>query len=136
MGSDPAGGERPCSSPILLFDADCGFCTRSAGWLHRPLFRAAVDTIPFQHADLEALGLREEDCERLLHAVLPDGRITAGAGAVAAALKVSRAPWPLIGSLLLLPGARQLAEIAYHAVARNRHNLPGGTAACSLPSGS
>lgn len=117
---------------IVLFDADCGFCTRSATCLHSLMFRAAVDTVALQSSDLEALGLRRDECERLMHAVLPDGRITAGGGAVAAALQASRFPWPVIGWLMLLPGLRQLTEIVYQAVARNRHRLPGGTDACAL----
>ena len=59
----------------------------------------------------------------------------AGPDAIAALLRTSHRAWRLIGRLLQLPPVRALAWPGYRWVARNRHRLPGGTAACALPRG-
>ena len=42
---------------LLLYDADCGFCTRSAAWLKGRLPHLRIE--PLQRADLDALGVDE-----------------------------------------------------------------------------
>lgn len=111
----------------LLYDADCGFCTRTATWLGRWL-RVA----PLQASDLDALGVDVARAERELPAVLPSGEVRYGAAAFAAALLSG--PWFLrpFGRLLDAPGVRGVAGRVYRRVAANRHRLPGGTGACQL----
>jgi predicted DCC family thiol-disulfide oxidoreductase YuxK len=41
--------------------------------------------------------------------------------------------WRLAGTVLAVPPVRALAWPVYRWVARHRHQLPGGTAACELP---
>src|SRR5690606_40728861 len=52
--------------PVLVYDGDCGFCTSSARFIERHVpVRAAF--VPYQHADLDALGVT---AERARHEVL------------------------------------------------------------------
>ncbi|MEO7069639.1 MAG: DUF393 domain-containing protein [Nostocoides sp.] len=123
-------------TPVLVFDGDCGFCTTSAGFLRRRVAGsgASFTVVPWQRADLPALGLTEEDCRAAVRWVGSDGRPYAGADAIAAVLRAGRMPWRPVGLALQLPGLRNLAEVAYRWVAAHRYQLPGGTPACRLPS--
>lgn len=109
----------------IVFDADCGFCTRTAHW---------VDTRPvaWQSLDLDAVGATREQADNFA-GWLVDGRIRAlGAPAIAAALR-ARGGWTRpVGRLVDLPGVRRPAAVVYRAVAAHRHRLPGGTEACRL----
>jgi predicted DCC family thiol-disulfide oxidoreductase YuxK len=115
-------------SGTLLFDGDCGFCTTAAGLAARIAPDATV--VPYQRADLAALGVRTEDAATSLQWVTTDRRVYAGAAAAARLLVGAGRAWKLLGRLLLLPGIRTIAELLYRLVAANRHRLPGGTPAC------
>jgi predicted DCC family thiol-disulfide oxidoreductase YuxK len=43
-------------------------------------------------------------------------------------------PWRITGGVLRAPGVRALAASVYRRVAANRYRMPGGTAACQIPS--
>lgn len=109
----------------VVYDADCGFCTRSAHWIDRA-------PVSWQSLDLDAVGATPEQA-RHFAGFLADGRIVAlGAPAIAAAMR-ARGGWTRpLGRLLTLPVLGQLAALVYPVIARNRHRLPGGTAACKL----
>ncbi|MBT0768993.1 DUF393 domain-containing protein [Kineosporia sp. J2-2] len=119
-------------SPVLVFDGDCGICTRLAGvvtgYLRPP---AAVE--PWQRLDLSAYGLTAEACTEALQYVDADGTVYAAELAVARLLRASRLWARPAGRLIELPGLRQVSGLLYRWVARNRHRLPGGTAACVMP---
>jgi predicted DCC family thiol-disulfide oxidoreductase YuxK len=109
----------------IVYDADCGFCTRSARWVDdRP--------VAWQSLDLAAVGATRDQADQFV-GWLEDGRISAlGAPAIAAALR-ARGGWTRpLGRLIDLPGVRRLAARTYPVVARHRHRLPGGTAACRI----
>ncbi|GAB3281483.1 hypothetical protein GCM10027456_74780 [Kineosporia babensis] len=116
----------------MIFDGDCGICTKLAGvitsYLKPP---AAVE--PWQRLDLAAYGLGVEACVEALQYVDADGKVYAAELAIAQLLKASR-PWARpAGYVIALPGVRSVAGVIYRWVARNRHRLPGGTAACAMP---
>ncbi|WP_285240044.1 DUF393 domain-containing protein [Pseudarthrobacter sp. MEB009] len=115
----------------LIYDADCGFCTRSAKWLARG---GQVNIKPWQGIrDLDALGLTEEMVETAAYWA-DSGSIRAGAeAAIAQALIAKGSGWPLLGKVILLPGVRFIASRVYKVIAKNRHAMPGGTDACRLP---
>lgn len=115
---------------LVLFDADCGFCTRAAGRLAR---WTAATVAPLHAHDLEALGVDAGRADREMPAVLASDEVVYGADAVAAALASGRVWARAAGTAMRLPGVRTLARATYAAVARNRHRLPGGTGACRLP---
>lgn len=120
--------------PLVLYDADCGFCTASVRAAQGRWVRADIDATAFQSADLVVHRLTVDKCAEALHCVEPDGRVTVGADAVATVLLASRNPWPFVGHLLRLPGVRSVAAWGYAVVARNRHRLPGATDACATES--
>ncbi len=117
--------------PILVYDGDCGFCTRSVRLVAR--LPAAVSYQPWQATDLTALGVDAVRARREMVLVDVDGRARGGAAAAAALLRHCRGAWPVLGSLLAAPGLRAVAAWVYHRVAVNRYRLPGATPACQLP---
>lgn len=116
----------------LIYDADCGFCTRSARWLSRG---GDVTIQPWQGIpDLKAIGLSEEMVETAAYWA-DGGEVLAGAEkAIAYALIAKGSGWQLAGRLILLPVVHFFASRTYKVIAKNRHAMPGGTDACRLPS--
>jgi predicted DCC family thiol-disulfide oxidoreductase YuxK len=117
--------------PVLLFDGDCGFCTTCANWMRHHIRRLDT-TIPYQRADLDALGVTAAQCEQALQWVAADGAVHSGELAVAHVLIDAGKGWAVIGRAIRLPGIRQISGVGYRWIARNRQRLPGGTPACSL----
>lgn len=122
-------------SSVLLYDGDCGVCT-----LLSRLVTTAVRSAPddfrvsaYQDVDLDAVGLSAEECDRALQWVSANGRISSGQDAVAKVLLAGRLAFKPLGAIILVPGMNAVAGVAYRWVALNRHRLPGGTPACSLP---
>ncbi|MFC7328947.1 thiol-disulfide oxidoreductase DCC family protein [Marinactinospora rubrisoli] len=117
--------------PTLLYDGDCGFCTRSVRVALR--LPVAVTPLPWQAADLAALGVDAARARGQVLFIEPSGRVHGGAMAVAALLRRSRGLWPVAGAVLALPVVRTVAAAVYRTVSANRHRLPGATPACRLP---
>jgi predicted DCC family thiol-disulfide oxidoreductase YuxK len=114
----------------LIFDGECGFCTRSARFV-RALDRAQrVTVVPFQKRGVpEAVGLTRAECERAAWAVAPDGPRGAGAAAVNLAFAVALGTrLPLF--IYQLPLVHQLEDWLYQWVATHRHWLPGERPYC------
>ena len=130
-GNDPVDRRWP-AVPLVLYDADCGFCAASVRAAQGRWLSARIDATPFQAADLSVHRLSVDKCAEALHCVEPDGRVTVGSDAVATVLAASRNPWPVVGRLLRLRGVRGVAGWAYRLVARNRHRLPGATVSCEM----
>jgi predicted DCC family thiol-disulfide oxidoreductase YuxK len=118
--------------PTFVYDGDCAFCTSCARFIERWIPTDAA-VVPWQFADLDALGLTVAECEEAVQWVA-DGAVAAGPDAIALLLGGGRRrAWRMVGRLLVLRPVRALAWPAYRWVARNRHRLPGGTAACAVP---
>jgi predicted DCC family thiol-disulfide oxidoreductase YuxK len=127
---------------MFVYDGDCAFCTSCAEFIgrhglgHRVHQRRPgqqVTVLPWQFADLDALGLTVAQAEHAVQWVGADGHRAAGPDAIAELLLASRPAWRALGWLLLRRPVRVLTWPVYRWVARNRHRLPGGTAACALP---
>jgi predicted DCC family thiol-disulfide oxidoreductase YuxK len=116
----------------LVYDGDCAFCTSSIRVLGRLRLLAGA-VIAWQHADLAALGLSQEQCEAEVQWVADDGTISSGHEAFARLLLDNALPWHPLGRLLLVPPFSWLAARVYDFLAANRYRLPGGTPACALP---
>ena len=121
----------PPTSPLLVFDGDCGICTRLAAFTRRRV-APGVRVEPWQGLDLAALGLTEQQCQEALQWVDRTG-IRSAQDAVAAVLLAGHPWWWPAGAVLRVPGVHALAGVTYRWVARHRHQLPGGTPACALP---
>jgi predicted DCC family thiol-disulfide oxidoreductase YuxK len=115
----------------VLYDGDCRFCTRSAHGIQRRFGRERVALKNFQEpAALEPYpSVTRDAAMKKMHVVLPDGRIFAGAAAVARIVASVRfIGW--LAYVYYVPGIRQLADLAYSLVARYRYKLFGRTEAC------
>jgi predicted DCC family thiol-disulfide oxidoreductase YuxK len=112
-------------APYFVWDGQCGFCGKWAGWLERRV-RPGVPLIAFQDLDDLALaGLTEDDVQQASWWIPVQGSPRPGADGIAAALKAG-APWwtRIAGTLLAFPGIRSVARVAYGRIAANRHRLP------------
>lgn len=114
---------------MFLYDGDCGFCTACVRVLERWVPTSA-EVIPWQRADLAALGVDVAAAEAAVQWVGRDCSIASGPSAIARFLVDSSSGWRPVGRLLDLPPVSRLAWPVYRLVARNRHRLPGSTAAC------
>ncbi|MGI8308309.1 MULTISPECIES: thiol-disulfide oxidoreductase DCC family protein [Saccharopolyspora] len=117
--------------PVLIYDGDCGFCTRSVRLAERLPVRIRIQA--WQEADLAAMRTTADRARHEVLWVATSGRVFGGAAAVAELLKECRAPWPVLGWGMSAPVLRLLADRAYRWVAANRFRLPGATPACQLP---
>ena len=122
----------PVRRPVLLYDGDCGFCTRSAQ-VARRILPGDCTVASWQETDLAALGATAARAQREVIWVPRSGPVSGGARAIGRALLAAGLPWALLGIPLLVPPSSWLAGGVYRVVAANRMRLPGGTAACAVP---
>lgn len=115
----------------LIFDGNCGFCTRCRDLLGRLDRKARVRTLPFQQPGVaEEAGATREELGRSVCWLGADGARYWGAEAANAALSAALGNrLPL--RLYRVPGVRQLQNAVYRWVADHRHRLPGTTPWCS-----
>jgi predicted DCC family thiol-disulfide oxidoreductase YuxK len=112
----------------LLFDGDCGFCTRTVQWALDHA-RAPFAAVPFQATDPTRYGITIADARRSVWWIEGDRRLH-GEQAVAAVLRACGAPWSDVGRAMRTPPLRWVAALGYRAVARLRQRLPGTRPAC------
>jgi len=116
---------------VLVFDGDCAFCSSSVRAL-RALLPATPEAVPFQRADLDALGLTRQDATERVWFVT-DRHQYGGHLALAWILRHQPTAWQrVLGWLAQVPPWSWAAAWGYELIARNRHRLPGGTPACRL----
>ena len=120
------------ATPLLVFDGDCAFCTTWVRRLEKALGRFP-EAQPWQWADLEELDLSRDDVTHYVW-LLVGARRFRGHEAFAALLQMQRqGSLRFVGRLLVTPPFSWVASLAYSLIARFRHRLPGGTAACAMP---
>ncbi|MGH2954245.1 MAG: DCC1-like thiol-disulfide oxidoreductase family protein, partial [Solirubrobacterales bacterium] len=96
----------------ILYDADCGFCRWSLGWVLRWDRRRELVPVALQDSEADELlgGMEVERRMASWHLVAADGRVTSAGAALAPLLRLlpgGRAP------AALAAGAPGLAERAY-----------------------
>lgn len=116
----------------MIFDGDCGFCSRCARFVSRRLPTSA-EVKPWQRIDLAAYGVTPQQTQHELVWVAADGRISGGAQAIARLLLDCGGLWAVPGALLRVPPFRWIGHWLYRLVANNRYRMPGSTEACRLP---
>ncbi|MBO0872790.1 MAG: DUF393 domain-containing protein [Pseudonocardia sp.] len=116
-------------SPLLVFDGECGFCTRTLGWLRLADRRRLIETAPYQRPGVpESIGASREQCAASVQWRGADGTRVEGAAAISAALAVALdATWP-VG---LYRHTSRLQARLYEWVSANRYRLPGVTPWCT-----
>jgi predicted DCC family thiol-disulfide oxidoreductase YuxK len=116
----------------MVFDGDCAFCSSSVRAMER-FIKRRPRIVAWQFTDVAELGLTSAQCEEALQWVHEDGRIESAHMAVSRALMFGGKGWWLLGAVIRIPGISWLSGVVYRWIARNRHRMPGGTPACSLP---
>lgn len=122
---------------VFLYDGDCSFCTTCAQFIERRIPTRA-EVVAWQHTDLERLGVTQSQAEDAVQWIVLDGTgsaspAKAGPEAIARLLVDAGTYWRPLGWILDFAPVRWAAWPVYRLIARNRHRLPGGTPACSLP---
>jgi predicted DCC family thiol-disulfide oxidoreductase YuxK len=119
----------------MLFDGDCGICTRSAEIAGRMDQRFIIE--PYQaypEDELKKFGITYAKCAKNLQVISERGRVHAGAFAVNYFLW-RQFPWSLLVILIYaVPVLLLLEVIGYRLVERNRYRLSQwfGLKACRI----
>ncbi len=127
MAIDPGSDQ-----PVFVYDGDCSFCTTCAQFIERRIPTGAR-VVAWQLTDLDALGVTQAEAEAAVVWVAAGQPTAAGPEAIARLLVDAGSYWRVLGRVLGLRPVLWAAWPVYRLIARNRHRLPGGTAACSLP---
>jgi predicted DCC family thiol-disulfide oxidoreductase YuxK len=122
---------KPRLNAVVVYDGDCAFCLRSVRWAERKL-RRQPRYAAWQDVDLDSLGLTARECHDAVQWVDYRGK-EAGARAVGRLLQAQGGLWRLVAWPPFLWPFSAVADALYRWVSRNRHRLPGGTAACEVP---
>jgi predicted DCC family thiol-disulfide oxidoreductase YuxK len=105
----------------LVYDGECAFCTRLAGWVQRRDGRGRVLLRANQEPGLvESLGLTRGEVARAAWAVDESGRRFEGAAAINRVLRALGGAWWLLGSLYLVAPFRWVEDRYYGRVAKRR----------------
>lgn len=123
---------KPSRNGLLVFDGDCAFCSTWVERLRHALPRFPEAT-PYQWADLDALGLSQDDVRHYAWYLTPAHQYGGHLAFSALLRSQPRLPLRFAGQLLATPPFSWAAAVGYHLIARYRHLLPGGTPACALP---
>jgi predicted DCC family thiol-disulfide oxidoreductase YuxK len=117
-------------SGTLIFDGECGFCTRSRNLLARLDRHHRVSTVPFQERGVaERAGVSRERLAEAVYWMDEAGGRYWGAEAANAAVCAALGNGLLL-RIYRLPGMRTLQDAVYRWVAANRHRFPGTTPWC------
>jgi predicted DCC family thiol-disulfide oxidoreductase YuxK len=120
----------------LVFDGDCGMCTRSVRLLRRLDRTGRVEVLAAQVEGVrERTGLTVAETEAAAWTVSERGDRVGGARAIALAIAVARgASWPLLP--WRVPGLPWVLDRVYRFVAEHRAWFPGETPWCEQHAGS
>ncbi|NQY57374.1 MAG: DUF393 domain-containing protein [Ilumatobacteraceae bacterium] len=124
-------------SAVLLFDGNCGMCTRSARALVWLADASALDTdgervdiVPSQRPGVLArTGVTGEQAAKSVWTVADDATVAGGPAAIALAVAIGRRQrWPMWP--FAVPGVEWVLDRLYALIAANRGKFPGETPWC------
>jgi predicted DCC family thiol-disulfide oxidoreductase YuxK len=131
LASEYTDGKGRHARGWLFFDAECGFCTRFAGWLAPILSRRGFAVAPMQDPRVGALlGVTCGELLRELRFVVDDGHQYGGADAL---LALAQEIWwarPFVW-IAGIPGMINFLHAGYRWVAEQRNCA--AAASCSAP---
>jgi len=117
---------------VVVYDADCGVCQASVGWVKK---RDRKGVFYFIGNDAERLpaGVTREETEHTM--VVLDGERKTVRGEGVARILRELPGWSLMGAALRAPGIMQIANWGYDRFARNRHRVSAvlGMRVCAVP---
>jgi predicted DCC family thiol-disulfide oxidoreductase YuxK len=119
------------TTPLFLFDADCGICQQGTDRI-RETIAPPAEIVGYQSVDLDALGVSEKAVEEGPVLVRSDGTHVVGPRAMAELLASARSPYRQAGRVMLLPGVRQVLGAVGPVMYRNKHRLPGASDSCRV----
>lgn len=115
----------------LIYDGDCGFCTKSARWISAR--SKSLEIVRWQSIrDLSVLGLSIQDVQTRAYFVRGNEVVAAGPIAIAESLRLCSRPWTYLGTFIKLPLVSSASQLVYRIIARNRHKMPGSTESCEI----
>ncbi|MFT8394958.1 thiol-disulfide oxidoreductase DCC family protein [Propionibacterium sp.] len=118
------------SAVDLVFDGQCGFCTRCVMWIARRDRHSRVRLHPAQRAGVQdRFGLTEADIRSTVWA-FRSGRRSSGAAAISLVLDAALGV-RVCSAVHRLPGVHQVQEKVYQWVANHRYLLPGAAPWCN-----
>lgn len=119
------------TTPLFLFDADCGICQSGTDRIRRTI-APPVEIVGYQSVDLDALGVSEADVEEGPVLVRSDGTHVVGPAAMAELLGAARSPYRQAGRTMQLPVIRHVLGAVGPVMYRNKHRLPGASDSCRV----
>ena len=117
---------------MLIYDGDCGFCSRTAAWIRRRLPLGYEVRASQRIEDLDAFELTRREVHEAAYWIDPDGQQHRAHLAIVRALESSGG---ILGSLATIGRVwpfEPVAERLYFLIARNRHRFPGATDHCRI----
>ena len=122
---------------LLLFDGDCGVCSKLAEWAARRDGGRHFRVEPyfeFSEEQLSPYGLTWADCTRAVQLITARGKVIEGAFAVNHFLWTLGPFKPLVATLYLLFPLLGVEMLGYAIVAQNRHRISAalGMNACKV----
>ena len=120
----------------VLFDGSCRLCTTSTGGLRRLSRPGSVRFLDFNAPGvIDAFpGVTNKACRAGVQVIAPDGRVFAGAEAIARLLATRPLLSPL-AAIYFIPGLRWVWDRVYALIARNRHRILGRVATATSEEG-
>jgi len=103
--------------PRLVYDDDCGFCTRSARWVAR---RADVDLVGFSDLTPDQRARLPDDWRECAHLLTDDAVYSCGEAMEQAFALTGAAPRKLVRVARRIPGHETVRDHGYRIVADHR----------------
>lgn len=103
--------------PLLVYDDDCGVCTRAAVWL---VERDGIDLIGYSEVGEDLVERLPKDWRRCAHLVTDDGVYSCGDAMERAFLRTDHWATGPVGIARSVPGYPRLREFGYRVFADNR----------------
>src|SRR5579864_78075 len=111
--------EASTTTPLMVFDGECGFCRIWIGYWKR-LTSDQVDYAPYQEVAGRFPEIPRENFQRAVHLILPDGEALSAAHAVFRTLAMVAGRGWALWAYRHIPGFAALSELLYCWIAAHR----------------